>query len=294
MKHLLKAALAVAAVTRRCSSRGFAFVVQVASRVGVAGSDSHRDGRPTRSRRRLPEGLMQRRRLRHAGAAGRPDGLHHRGPGGLDGLRRVLHRRSPRSSDAPSGIGISVNHDPEVTTDPCDGSVPHAGPRVERAIRRRPRRGDLSPPGPPGVRRDGHRARRLHGQAPRRPVSVELAWPTTTCSRSQRACMPTARRTAGGSGSSTSTARRPSSCCWTTRRRRPQTGPPRRRPSIRSGSRPVATAPDGRATVRPLRCRPRALIPARARPMGWQREDLCFSGHSTFAANELARVSGSR
>ena len=38
----------------------------------------------------------------------------------------------PHLSDAPTGIGISVNHDPQVTTDPCDGSV-HTPPPASSA-----------------------------------------------------------------------------------------------------------------------------------------------------------------
>ena len=34
----------------------------------------------------------------------------------------------PNQASAPNGIGISVNHDPQVTTDPCDGSVPTPSP----------------------------------------------------------------------------------------------------------------------------------------------------------------------
>jgi hypothetical protein len=34
----------------------------------------------------------------------------------------------PNRSDAPAGIGISVNHDPQVTINPCDGSRPTPAP----------------------------------------------------------------------------------------------------------------------------------------------------------------------
>ena len=38
----------------------------------------------------------------------------------------------PNTSDAPNGIGISVNHDPQVVTDPCDASV-HTPPPASSA-----------------------------------------------------------------------------------------------------------------------------------------------------------------
>ena len=38
----------------------------------------------------------------------------------------------PNTSSAPDGIGISVNHDPQVVTDPCDASV-HTPPPASSA-----------------------------------------------------------------------------------------------------------------------------------------------------------------
>ena len=52
---------------------------------------------------------------------------------------------------------------------------PHAGPRGQRPLRRRPRHGDLRTRGPPGVRCDGHRARRLPGKRLDVQFPAELA-----------------------------------------------------------------------------------------------------------------------
>ncbi len=78
----------------------------------------------------------------------------------------------PNSSGAPNGIGISINHDPQVVTDPCDATVPHAVPRVEArrpsttSSRRSPPAPDLQVSGLTDAVLAGYSGKRLDVQFP--------------------------------------------------------------------------------------------------------------------------------
>ena len=163
----------------------------------------------------------------------------------------------PNQSGAPNEIGISVNHDPEVVTDPCDSTAhtpapASSGPSVDDLVAALSARQDLEVSGVTDT----------ESPATRASASIFSCQPTspaiTMCLPSRKACMQTGRRTAGGSGFWTLTARRPSSCSWITSRHPPPTGPLHRRPSIRSASL--------RSLVRPAR-EPRLEVPALPAPL---------------------------
>lgn len=77
----------------------------------------------------------------------------------------------PNLSDAPDGVGISVNHDPQVTTDPCDGSAHtpppgSSGPTVDDLVAAISARKDLVVSGVTDAVVAGHSGKRLDLQFP--------------------------------------------------------------------------------------------------------------------------------
>ena len=241
----LKPILAIAAVLVLAVG-GIAFIARPSgSSVGVAVPTLLPSPSPTPSPPPLPDGSLDAGDYVLRALEGDPMAFTITAPAGWIGFGGFF-LAGPNTSSAPNGIGISVNHDPQVVTDPCDASVhtpPPASnaPSVDSLVAAISAGADLPVPA------SRTSPCRLHA-ASASTSSSRLTWraPTTTCSRSQRACMPTARRTVGGSGSSTSTARRASSCCSTTRAPRPRTAPLLKRPSTQCespGSRSRARAP---------------------------------------------------
>jgi hypothetical protein len=77
----------------------------------------------------------------------------------------------PNQSDAPNGIGISVNHDPEVVTDPCDSTAhtppPESGvPSVDDLVAALSARQDLQVSGVTDTVLAGYSGKRLDLQLP--------------------------------------------------------------------------------------------------------------------------------
>jgi hypothetical protein len=77
----------------------------------------------------------------------------------------------PNLSDAPAGIGISVSHDPEVVTDPCDASVhspsPSAGTSsVDELVAALSARQDLGVSGVTDTQLAGYSGKRVDLQLP--------------------------------------------------------------------------------------------------------------------------------
>jgi hypothetical protein len=77
----------------------------------------------------------------------------------------------PNLSGAPDGVGISVNHDPQVTTDPCDSSVHtpppgSSGPSVDDLVSAISARRDLAVSGVTDAVLAGHSGKRLDLQFP--------------------------------------------------------------------------------------------------------------------------------
>jgi hypothetical protein len=77
---------------------------------------------PTQSPPSLPDGLLQPRDYVLRVVPNDPMTFIITAPAGWTGFGGFFIG-GPKLSDAPSGIGISVNHDPQVVTDPCDGST---------------------------------------------------------------------------------------------------------------------------------------------------------------------------
>jgi hypothetical protein len=77
----------------------------------------------------------------------------------------------PNSSGAPNGIGISINHDPEVVTDPCD-ATPHTpspasgAPSVDNLVAAISARPDLQVSGLTDAVLAGYSGKRLDVQFP--------------------------------------------------------------------------------------------------------------------------------
>src|SRR6185436_13211780 len=77
----------------------------------------------------------------------------------------------PNASDAPSGVGISVNHDPEVVSNPCDSSAHTPGPgasppSIDDLVAAISSRADLQISGVTDTVLDGHAGKRLDIQFP--------------------------------------------------------------------------------------------------------------------------------
>ena len=77
----------------------------------------------------------------------------------------------PSGSGSPEGVGISVNHNPEVVTDPCDGSVhspsPASGaPSVDDLVAALSARQDLEVSGVTDTELAGYSGKRLDLQLP--------------------------------------------------------------------------------------------------------------------------------
>ncbi len=77
----------------------------------------------------------------------------------------------PSLSDAPSGIGISVNHDPQVVTDPCDSSVhtpspASSVPSIDDLVAAISARGDIEVSGVTDAELAGYSGKRFDVQFP--------------------------------------------------------------------------------------------------------------------------------
>ena len=156
-------------------------------------------------------------------------------PEGWTGFGGFFIGRSPPSG-APSGIGISVNHDPQVTTDPCIGSVPTPAPAsnapsVDGLVAAISARQDLQVSGVTDTVLAGYTGKRLDVQFP-----SQLACANHYLFAEPKGLYANGPANRWRFGSSTSTARPASSCSWTTRARRPLIAPPRKRLSTPSGS----------------------------------------------------------
>jgi hypothetical protein len=131
MSSSFKAALAVAAVIVVFVA-GFAVLGGPGGVIGgVASPTASPTPVPTPSPPPLPDGLLHAGDYVMRALPADPMGFTITAPEGWTGFGGFFIG-GPRLSDAPSGIGISVNHDPQVTIDPCDGSVPTPAP-VSRA-----------------------------------------------------------------------------------------------------------------------------------------------------------------
>lgn len=92
---------------------------------------------PTPSPISLPDALLQHRDYVLRTGPNDPMTFIVTAPAGWTGFGGFFIG-GPNLSDAPSGIGISVNHDPQVVTNPCDSSI-HTPPPGSKA----PSVGDL-------------------------------------------------------------------------------------------------------------------------------------------------------
>lgn len=77
----------------------------------------------------------------------------------------------PRASGAPQGVGISVNHDPEVVSNPCDSAAHTPGPgasspSIDDLVAAIQSRSDIQVSGLTDTVLDGHAGKRLDIQFP--------------------------------------------------------------------------------------------------------------------------------
>lgn len=125
---------------------------------------------PTASPPPLPDGRLDARDYVMRGRPSDPMAFAITAPGGWTGYGGFFIG-GPQSSSDPAGIGISVNHDPEVVTDPCDASVhspsPSAGaPSVDELVAALSARQDLGVSGVIDTQLAGYSGKRVDLQLP--------------------------------------------------------------------------------------------------------------------------------
>ena len=138
--------------------------------VGVAVPTASPSPVPTPSPPPLPDGLLHAGDYVMRALPADPMGFTIAAPEGWTGFGGFFIG-GPQLSDAPSGIGISVNHDPQVTTDPCDGSVPTPAPAsnapsVDELVTAISARADLQVSGVADAELAGYTGKRLDVQFP--------------------------------------------------------------------------------------------------------------------------------
>ena len=126
--------------------------------------------RPSPSALALPDGLLEARESVARAVFGDPMAFTITAPKGWTGFGGFFIG-GPRTSAAPSGIGISFNHDPIVVTDPCDSSVhtpsPTADPpTVDDLVAALSARADLQVSGVTDTELAGYSGKRLDLQLP--------------------------------------------------------------------------------------------------------------------------------
>jgi hypothetical protein len=122
MNPYLKFGVAAAAVVL-IAVIGYNLLPASPSRIGGPGSAATSSPSPTSSPLALPDGRLEARDYVARALPGDPMAFTITAPQGWTGFGGFFIG-GPHLSDAPSGIGISFNHDPQVVTDPCDAS-PH-------------------------------------------------------------------------------------------------------------------------------------------------------------------------
>ena len=162
----LKAALAAAAVIVVFVA-GFAFLGGSGTRVGGVAVPSAVPS-PTPTPPALPDGRLQAGDYVMRTLPGDPMAFVVTAPEGWTGYGGFFIG-GPNLSDAPSGIGISVNHDPEIVTDPCDSSAhpaPSSAPSVDDLVAALSARQDLEVSGVTDTVLAGYAGKRLDVQLP--------------------------------------------------------------------------------------------------------------------------------
>ena len=133
MNAYLKPILAIAAVVVLAVG-GIAVVTRPSGLgVGVAAPSASPtiSPSPTPLPPTLPDGRLEERDYVVRALADDPMAFTITAPAGWTGFGGFF-LAGPSTSSAPNGIGISVNHDPQVVTDPCDASV-HTPPPASSA-----------------------------------------------------------------------------------------------------------------------------------------------------------------
>jgi hypothetical protein len=125
---------------------------------------------PTPTPPALPDGLLDPRDYTMRSTPDDPMAFAITAPEGWTGYGGFFIG-GPNLSDAPGGIGISVNHDPQVVTDPCDGSVhtpapASSGPSVDDLVAALSARQDLQVSGVTDAALAGYSGKRLDLQLP--------------------------------------------------------------------------------------------------------------------------------
>jgi hypothetical protein len=165
----LKPLLAIAAIVL-VAVAGFAVLRPSGAGVGGPPPAASPTPSPTPAAIPLPDGVLENRDYIGHAAPGDPMAFTITGPEGWSGLGGFFIA-GPNSSQAPRGIGISFNHDPEVVTDPCDSSA-HTpppgsdGPTVDDLVAALSARDDLQVSGVADTTLAGYSGKRLDLQLP--------------------------------------------------------------------------------------------------------------------------------
>jgi hypothetical protein len=125
---------------------------------------------PTPPPPELPDGKLEVRDYILRAVTGDPMAFTITPPAGWTGFGGFF-LGGPQSSSGPRGIGISVNHDPQVVSDPCDSSIhspdPSSSPlSVDALVEAIVARADLDVSGVTDTELAGYRGKRLDVQFP--------------------------------------------------------------------------------------------------------------------------------
>jgi hypothetical protein len=169
MNTTLKLATAVAAVVLVAV---IGYQLLPASRPGVGGPGpvATPTPSPTSTPPALPEGRLEARDYVARALPGDPMTFTITAPAGWTGFGGFFIG-GPDLSDAPGGIGISFNHDPQVVSDPCDASIHSPSPAsdgssVDDLVAAISARQDLQVSGVTDVVLAGYSGKRLDIQLP--------------------------------------------------------------------------------------------------------------------------------